>query len=77
MPNHTFYLERVPTETGTILLVTDERGRVRALDWHDHETRMTRLLRRHYGAEATVQPSPTRTRARAALERYFSGQLLR
>jgi methylated-DNA-[protein]-cysteine S-methyltransferase len=32
-----------------MLLVTDEAGAVRALDFHDYEPASTRLLRLHYG----------------------------
>ena len=32
-----------------LLLVTDDDGAVRALDFADHEPRMHRLLRDHYG----------------------------
>jgi methylated-DNA-[protein]-cysteine S-methyltransferase len=76
MHSHLYRLERFATATGDMLLVTDEDERVRALDWHDHEARMHRLLRLHYGAGAVRlvparQPSP----ARRALEAYFDGEL--
>ena len=37
------------TPVGEVLLVTDGEGAVRALDFADHEARMTRLLVRMYG----------------------------
>jgi O6-methylguanine-DNA--protein-cysteine methyltransferase len=49
MPDYRFFIENVPTPTGTMLLVTDELDNVRALDWDDHAARMHRLLRLHYG----------------------------
>jgi len=74
MPVQTFSLERINTPTGRMLIVTDDQDRVRAADWEDHEDRMYRLLRRHYGANAIAlrgasRPSP----ARRSLEIYFEG----
>ena len=45
-----FRLDRLQTPIGVALLVTDEAGMLRALDWEDHELRMRGLLRLHYGA---------------------------
>ncbi len=71
----TFQIEHLPTVTGPMLLLTDEHGRLRAADWQDHESRLLRLLRLHYGEAVrlvdSAQPSP----ARAAFEAYFSGDL--
>src|ERR1700686_5299078 len=44
MNDYRFFVERVPTPTDTMLLVTDEQERLRALDWEDHDVRMHRLL---------------------------------
>src|SRR5450432_2535654 len=41
-------LDRVSTPIGMALLVTDDRGVLRALDFQDYEPRMLRLLRSHY-----------------------------
>ena len=71
-----FKLERVPTPTGVILLLTDALGRLRALDWEDHEDRMLRLLRLHYGPGGVVLSQDAGpSAARAALEAYFAGDL--
>jgi methylated-DNA-[protein]-cysteine S-methyltransferase len=72
-----FFLERFPTPTGTMLLLTDEHHRVRALDWDDHEERLQRLLGLHYGAGATrfETAAETSSQARRAIEAYFSGEL--
>ena len=76
MTEQIFSLERLMTPTGPMLIVSDDQQRLRAVEWHDHETRMERLFRRHYGANAirlceTAQPSA----ARRALEAYFDGDL--
>ena len=47
----TLYRDRLESPIGTLLLIHDREGHVRALDFHDFESRMRRLLRLHYGAE--------------------------
>ena len=47
----TLYADRLESAIGTLLLIHDREGHVRALDFHDFEPRMRRLLRFHYGAE--------------------------
>jgi len=72
----TFNLEHFDTPTGRMLVVTDEQGRLRAVDWEDHEPRMRQLLDRHYGANAIALRANTRASApRRALEAYFKGDL--
>lgn len=69
-------LEHVPTAIGTVLLLTDEQDRVRALDWEDYEARMQRLLRLHYGADGfSISERRSASSARLALEAYFAGEL--
>jgi len=66
--------DRLATPLGDALLVTDEGGRLRALDWQDYEDRMLVLLRRHYGA-ATLRNGAAPAAIRAALTAYFAGEL--
>ncbi|HEY8535679.1 MAG TPA: methylated-DNA--[protein]-cysteine S-methyltransferase [Vicinamibacterales bacterium] len=68
-------LERVPTPIGQALLVTDELDRVRAVDWHDHETRLHRLLRLHYRTLPPLEQRLQASGAARALEAYFDGDL--
>jgi methylated-DNA-[protein]-cysteine S-methyltransferase len=66
----------VPSPLGTLLLVSDAEGCVRALDFADHRPRMERLLRAHYGARGytlTVGGGPAGVAARLAA--YFRGEL--
>ncbi|MGZ9114049.1 MAG: methylated-DNA--[protein]-cysteine S-methyltransferase, partial [Brevundimonas sp.] len=70
----TLTLDRVATPTGEVLLVTDEQGAVRALDFAGYEERMTRLLHRHWG-EAELVEGRAPPAVRAAVEAYFSGDL--
>lgn len=72
----TFFLERVETPTGRMIIVTDNEHRLRALDWEDHEDRMLKLFRRNYGRDAIdLREAPRATPVRAALRAYFNGEL--
>jgi methylated-DNA-[protein]-cysteine S-methyltransferase len=74
MPPDALHVDRLPSPIGAILLVFDEAGVLRALDFEDYEERMLQLLRLHYGAiELRSQRAP-RTVAEA-LEAYFAGDL--
>ncbi|HET9160056.1 MAG TPA: methylated-DNA--[protein]-cysteine S-methyltransferase [Caulobacteraceae bacterium] len=67
-------LERLPTEIGEILIVTDEGDRLRALDFAEYETRMMRLLVRHYG-EVKLEARPSPSPAARAIGKYLKGEL--
>jgi methylated-DNA-[protein]-cysteine S-methyltransferase len=59
-----------------MLIVADREGNLRAVDWADHETRMCRLLRLHYGEtgfklEAAHNPDSLTP----AISSYFEGDL--
>src|SRR6201987_5716720 len=68
------HLDRFGTPIGTALLVTDDDGALRLLDWEDHEDRMCVLLRRQYGS-AEVERGAAPAPVRRPLERYFAGEL--
>ena len=70
----TFGLDRLQTPIGMALLVTDAGGALRALDWEDFEPRMRELLRLQYGAPV-LQKARAPDQLRAALKRYFAGDL--
>lgn len=69
-----FNLDRLKTPIGTALLVTDDDGVLRALDWDDYEGRMLELLRLHYGA-VTLRAGRAPRELRDALSGYFKGDL--
>ena len=76
MTIQTFFIERPATPIGELLLLTDQAGRVRVLDFGDYDDRMRRLLRLHYGeAGYRVEDAPTATAAHLALKAYFAGDL--
>ncbi len=65
-------LDRMETQVGTLLLVSDDNGVLRALDFSDYEPRMRTLLRRHYG-EVTLVEGKTPEGTRAAVTAYLAG----
>ncbi len=75
MTNLLFFIEHAPTPTGPMRIVTDSEGQLRALDWDDHEDRLNRLLRMHYGTGFRLEPGSETSTARRALDAYFGGQL--
>jgi len=77
MPNaqpEILILDRVATPVGEVLLVTDDQGAVRALDFADYEARMTRLLARHAPGAVVVEGRATGS-VRGGLEAWFGGDL--
>jgi len=67
-------LERWKSPVGPLLLVTDEEGHLRALEFAENEARMRRLLDSQYGeyilSEGTAPVSLTK-----ALNAYFDGDI--
>jgi methylated-DNA-[protein]-cysteine S-methyltransferase len=71
-----FSMNRIRTPIGQMLILADADENLRAVDWVDHEARLHRLLRLHYGPngfrlEHTRNPNPLTE----ALSRYFAGEL--
>ncbi len=73
-PPETFGIDRLETPIGTALLVSDDGGALRALDWEDYEARMRDLLRLQYGA-VTLNEARAPRDIRIALSGYFKGDL--
>jgi O-6-methylguanine DNA methyltransferase len=69
-----FRLHRVQCPIGTLLIVTDTAGVLRALDFSDFESRMHRLLQRHYGSYSLAETNGTSPWC-GSLQRYFDGDL--
>jgi len=66
---------RLPTPIGLALIVTDDRDRLRALDWSEFEPRLLRTVRRHYGSAAKPRSGPVPRAVAQAIDAYFSGHL--
>jgi methylated-DNA-[protein]-cysteine S-methyltransferase len=72
------FIDRVESPIGTILVFHDSEERLRALDFHDYEPRMRRLLRLHWGREErdfAVKNRKTPLAIQRALAAYFAGDL--
>ena len=67
-----FQLERWTSPVGTLLLVTDETGNLRGLEFEENEARLMRLLDRYYPVH-TLEESPTPSSIKRALNKYFAG----
>jgi methylated-DNA-[protein]-cysteine S-methyltransferase len=65
-------LHRLDTPIGTALLVTDEQGTLRALDFLDFEARMHKLLRVHYD-EFELRSAAVPSVLADPIECYFGG----
>jgi methylated-DNA-[protein]-cysteine S-methyltransferase len=68
------WLDRIATPIGTAMLVTDESGALRALDFHDYEPRMLKLMRNYYGG-MSLSTGAAPAQIRGNLQRYFGGEL--
>jgi len=76
MKTETFQLERFATPTGRMVLISDQQGRVHALDWEDHDERMQRLLARYYrNVTLSLRDASKESSTKRALLAYFDGQL--
>jgi methylated-DNA-[protein]-cysteine S-methyltransferase len=67
-------LDLFPSPIGEIRLVTDEEGRLAALDFTDYEMRNLTLLRRHW-PDAELVEGKAPAKATKALAAYFAGDL--
>jgi methylated-DNA-[protein]-cysteine S-methyltransferase len=69
-------IDRIASPVGTLLVVCDGAGRLRALDFHDYEARMQRLLRTHYGVRGLeLRAGHAPTAVTDALTAFFAGAL--
>ena len=67
--------DRVDTPTGRMIVLADEAGNLRALDWESHAQRLETLLRRHYGNDPARQTAPDPHGLASALSAYMAGEL--
>lgn len=75
-PPERLFLDQLATPIGTMLVITDDQERLRALDWSDHEERMHRLLRLHYGRDGVELSARSLPDSLAtSLKGYFVGNL--
>jgi methylated-DNA-[protein]-cysteine S-methyltransferase len=66
--------DRLPTPIGAILLVFDDKGVLRALEFEEHASRLRRSLRlQHVQTDLAFRAAPRELRA--SLRRYFDGDV--
>jgi methylated-DNA-[protein]-cysteine S-methyltransferase len=68
-------LERLASPIGTILLVTDDAGAIRTLDFEGYEPRMHSFLQRHCGNKYRMEDGAAPKPVSAAITAYFVGDL--
>lgn len=72
----TFFIDRLSSPAGELVLIADEKGAMRALDWSDHYERLMRLLERHYRTEGfLLQDQGNPSGLTEIMQRYFAGEL--
>lgn len=69
------WFDRLASPLGTLLILQDDEGRLRALDFEDFEARMHRLLRLQLGGQVHLENRAATPEARRALEAFFDGEL--
>ena len=70
-------IDRMETPIGEMLIVADHDANLRAVDWADHEARMRRLLRLHYGEDGfRLEPARNPGGLTDAINSYFAGELI-
>jgi methylated-DNA-[protein]-cysteine S-methyltransferase len=71
-----FLIDRINTPIGEMFIVADHDGNLRATDWADHEGRMRRLLRLHYGEHGfRLEPARNPNGLTHAIGSYFAGEV--
>lgn len=72
----TLLLDRMATPIGELILIADEQGLLRAIDWADHQVRLMKLLNIHCRAnyfQLSKQRNPGGFTE--AMQQYFAGEL--
>jgi methylated-DNA-[protein]-cysteine S-methyltransferase len=71
-----FLIDRIATPIGELIVIADREGRLRTIDWTDHEARMKQLLDRYYGkGRYTLTPKRDPGGLSSAMRRYFKGDI--
>ncbi|PWC32709.1 methylated-DNA--[protein]-cysteine S-methyltransferase [Azospirillum sp. TSO35-2] len=68
-------IDRTATPIGELIVVADDDGHLRAVDWTEHEDRMRRLLRRQVGEGCVLRPARDPAGVTRAMQAYFAGDL--
>ena len=69
-------IDRFATPIGELVVIADDKGHLRAIDWTDHETRMIELLARHCRRRGfTLKEKCDPHGLSSTLRAYFKGYL--
>ena len=69
-------VDRLATPVGELLILADRAGKLRTIDWTDHEARMRQLLDRQYGKGTyTITPARDPGGLTRAMRAYFKGDI--
>jgi methylated-DNA-[protein]-cysteine S-methyltransferase len=72
----TLLIDRIKTPIGELAIVADEGGKLRAVEWTEHDDRMHRSFRLHYGEDSyALKKARNPTGLSTALRAYFDGEL--
>jgi methylated-DNA-[protein]-cysteine S-methyltransferase len=76
MADNDFFIDRLATPIGELIIIGDGDGALRTIDWTDHEKRMKLLLDRYYGkGRYTLTPRRDPGGLTSAMRRYFKGEI--
>ena len=71
-----FLVDHFETPIGTMRIICDDLGQLRAVDWDDHEDRLVRLLKVHYGEAAERMRRVANPHGLSQeITRYFEGDI--
>ena len=71
-----FFIDRLATPIGELIVIADADGALRTIDWTDHEARMKLLLDRAYGRGGyRLTPRRDPGGLSTAMRRYFRGEI--
>ena len=65
-------VDKIDTPVGKFIIIADEEGNLRALDWSSHEARLQKLLGRYCG-DITLMPTRNPYGFADAMHAYFAG----
>ena len=69
-------IDRIRTPIGELAIVADEAGRLRAIEWTDHDDRMHDSFRLHYDKDGyALKTARNPGGCSAVLRAYFDGEL--
>ena len=72
----TLLVDRLQTPIGELLIVADSAGKLRTIDWTDHEARMRQLLDRYYSKGGyALQTARDPGGLTSAMRAYFKGDI--